>query len=198
MKPTFAPGTKGKALYSDTNFQLLGRIIETLTDSSYATTCEELICQPLGLGRTYVYKDPGDKRPAALYYKRNELQIPKAMTSFGPDGGVVSTNGDMLVFIEAFFTGKLFPSAYLEELTQWNKIFFPLQAGIGIHRFKLPWVFDPMGAMPELIGHSGLSGALAYYVPREKLFIVGTVNQIAYPQKSFNTMIKLVQKVLKK
>jgi len=37
MKLKFAPGTKGKAFYSDTNYQLLGRIIETITDKSFNT-----------------------------------------------------------------------------------------------------------------------------------------------------------------
>ena len=50
------------------------------------------------------------------------------MTSFGPDGGIVSTSADMLVFIEAFFTGKLFPVEYIKELQTWNKIFFPMQS----------------------------------------------------------------------
>jgi hypothetical protein len=80
-------------------------------------------------------------------------------------------------------------------LKQWNKIFFPLQSGVGIHRFKLPWFFDPAGMTPELIGHSGLSGAMAYYSEKDKLFIVGTVNQVAYPSTSFNTAVKLIMKV---
>ena len=197
MKAKFAPGAKGKALYSDTNYQLLGRIIEAITHQSYAANCEEFIFQPLSLKNTYVFENPGDNRPLTLYYKKNQLKIPKAMCSFGPDGGVVSTNEELLIFIEAFFTGKLFPMAYLERLKRWNKIFFPLQSGVGIHRFKLPWFFDPIGATPELIGHSGLSGALAFYAPKENLFVVGTVNQVAYPAKSFNAMIQLIQKMTK-
>jgi len=198
MKPRFAPGTKGKAHYSDVNYQLLGKIIEVVTNQTYAENCQELIFEPLNLKSTYVYTDPKDSTPRTLYYKNDKLMIPKAMSSFGPDGGIVSTTDDMLVFIEAFFTGKLFPEAYLDTLKKWNKIFFPLESGTGIHRFKLPWFFDPMGRMPELIGHSGLSGALAFYAPKENLFVVGTVNQVAYPSKSFNTMAKLIQKTLKK
>ena len=193
----FAPGTKKKALYSDTNFQLLGRIIEIITGKSYSENCKEHIIQPLGLTKTYLYQDPADTTPKTLYYKRNELRIPKAMTSFGPDGGIVSTSEDMLVFIEAFFTGKMFPSSYIDELQEWNKIFFPMRSGIGIHLLKLPWIFNPTGAVPYFIGHSGLSGALAYYSPKENIFVVGTVNQVAHPDISFRTMIKLTQ-ILKK
>jgi len=197
MKALFAPGTNNKANYSDANFQLLGKIIEIITGKSYSENCQYFILQPLGLSHTYLYRDSTDKVPMNLYYKSEELLIPKAMTSFGPDGGMVSTSEDLLVFIEAFFMGKLFPLAYLEEMQEWNKIFFPMRSGMGIHLFKLPWIFNPSGAIPYFIGHSGLSGALAYYSPKEKIFIVGTVNQVAQPSLSFKTMVKLTQKLMK-
>lgn len=197
MRPLFAPGAKGKAHYSDTNFQLLGQIIEKLTGQTFAEACRKMIIQPLGLSHTYLYVDANDTKPKTLYYKTRELHIPKAMSSFGCDGGMVSTSADMLVFIEAFFEGKLFPKQDIGQLQEWNKIFFPMQAGVGIHRFKLPWFFNPTGAIPELIGHSGLSGALAYYSPAKGLYVVGTVNQVAHPDQSFKTAIKLIRQVLK-
>jgi D-alanyl-D-alanine carboxypeptidase len=197
IAPLFAPGAKGKANYSDTNFQLLGKIIENITHKSYDENCKEFINQPLGLTKTYLYQDSTDKIPKTLYYKSKELNVPKAMTSFGADGGIVSTSGDMLVFIEAFFTGRIFPSSYINELQEWNKIFFPMQSGIGIHLFKLPWIFNPTGAVPNFIGHSGLSGALAFYSPKKNIFTAGTVNQVAHPDISFKTMIKLTHHLKK-
>lgn len=197
MKALFAPGTKNKAHYSDANFQLLGKIIERITGRTYSEACNDMIIKPVNLSNTYLYTNVTDNKPKTLYYKSNQLDIPKAMTSFGPDGGIVSTSSDMLVFIEAFFTGKLFPQAYIAELQKWNKIFFPMQSGVGIHFFKLPWLFNPTGAIPYFIGHSGLSGALAFYSPEKNLFVVGTVNQVAHPDLSFRTMVKLTQIVLK-
>ena len=190
MQPLFKPNEKNKAHYSDTNFQLLGKIIENITQKSLSENIETLIIKPLGLKSTYLYIDYSDKTPKHLYYKEAALNIPKAMTSFGADGGVVSTSEEMLVFIEAFFEGKLFPKSYIEELKVWNKIFSPLQSGIGIHLFKFLGI--------ELIGHSGLSGALAYYYPKKELFIAGTVNQVASPQTSFQVMMKLIQTCLRK
>ncbi len=198
MSPLFVPGTKGKAKYSDANFQLLGKIIETITDKSYAENCQDRIIQPLSLTKTYLYQDATDEKPKMLYHKSKELKIPKAMTSFGPDGGMVSVSADMLVFIEAFFTGKLFPLSYIDELQEWNRIFPPMRAGVGIHLFKLPWIFDPTGAIPYFIGHSGLSGALTFYSPKENIYIAGTVNQTAHPDISYRTMISLTQRILKK
>ena len=193
MQPLFIPGSKNKAHYSDANFQLLGKIIETITNKSYSKNCNDLIINPLGLTKTYLYQDVSDHLPKSLYYVENELHIPKAMTSFRADGGMVSNSADMLIFIEAFFTGKLFPSEYIQDLQKWNKIFFPMRSGIGIHQFKLPWIFNPTGVVPVFIGHSGLSGALAYYSPKQNIYVVGTVNQIAQPDLSFKTMIKLTQ-----
>jgi CubicO group peptidase (beta-lactamase class C family) len=191
MEPLFAPGTKGKAHYSDTNYQLLGNIIETISGKTYAENCREFIIQALDLQHTYLYQDAADTIPKTLYYKDKPLPIQKAMTSFGADGGIVSTSEDMLKFIEAFMTGVLFPVSYISEIQVWNSIFFPMQAGIGIHLFKLPWYFNPFGTVPYFIGHSGLSGALAYYCPKKELYIVGTVNQVAYNDLSFRTMIKI-------
>ena len=73
-----------------------------------------------------------------------------------------------------------------------------MKSGVGIHLFKLPWIFNPAGAVPYFIGHSGLSGALAYYSPKENLYVVGTVNQVAFPDISFKTMINFTQKLKKK
>ncbi len=194
MSPLFAPGAKGKAHYSDTNFQLLGKIIEALTAKSYAENVETHLIRPLGLTETYLYADAEDRRPKVLYFKDKPLEVYQAMASFDPDGGMVSTTSDLLAFGEAFFGGKLFPTAYLAEMQEWNSIFFPLESGIGIHRFKLPWVFNPTGAVPPLIGHSGLSGALLFYSPKDGSLLAGTVNQVAHPDISFRVMIKLLQK----
>ncbi len=197
MNPLFAPSAPKKAHYSDTNFQLLGHIIENITQKTYSECCLEYIVTPLALAHTYLYQDSKDQNPKILNYKSKPLDISKAMTSFGPDGGIVSTSSDMLIFIEAFFEGKLFPKNYINELQKWNRIFFPMRSGIGIHLFKLPWLFNPFGTLPYFIGHSGLSGALAFYSPEKKLYITGTVNQIAHPDISFKTMVKLSQAIAK-
>ncbi len=193
FKPLFAPDSKNKAHYSDTNFQLLGKIIESVTGKSYSENCEEFIINPLGLSKTYLYQNFSDKTPKTLYYKSNELKIPKSMTSFGADGGIVSNSSELLMFVKGFFTGLLFPVEYINKIQIWNKIFFPLQSGIGIHKFQLPWIFNPANKIPYFIGHSGLSGALAFYSPKENIFISGTTNQAAYPDLSFKTMIKLTE-----
>lgn len=196
LTPLFAPGTPNKAHYSDTNYQLLGRIIELISQKKLSVVFHELIIQPSNLTKTYLYEDPNDHRPAELNFQNKPLRIPLAMTSFGADGGIVSTSHDMMLFITAFFEGKYFPKTMIEELKVWNKIFFPIRSGIGVHLFRLPWFLNPFGGVPEFIGHSGLSGALAYYAPQKNIYITGTVNQVASPDLSFKQAIKLVLAVM--
>lgn len=193
MTPHFPPGHPGKAHYSDTNFQILGQIVATVWGVPFAEAVQARICAPLGLRHTYVYADGADTRPAEMYFKRAPLPVPLAMTSFGPDGGVVSTSGELLRFVKAFFTGGLFPAAALDEMTAvWNRIFFPLRAGVGLTRFALPRIFSPFKAQPELLGHSGLSGAFAFFAPSRQVFLAGTVNQIHHPDTSFRLMLRLL------
>lgn len=192
MHPLFAPGTPGKANYSDANFQLLQAIIEKISGKKLEEVFQTVIYKPLGLTKTYIYSDSTDKIPELMYYKNQPLSIPKAMTSFQGDGGIVSNSNELLVFLKAFFEGKLFPIAYLEEMKKFNPIMFPLENGVGMMRFKLPRLFSPFKAIPECYGHSGLSGAFAFYCPEKEVFITGTVNQISQPQLSYQLMLKLL------
>ena len=196
MRPNFEPSKAGKAHYSDTNYQLLGKIIELQFEDSLKNIIATQICEPLNLQDTYLYSDSKDEKPKAIYYKSAKLQMPKAMSSFQADGSVVSTTKDMIRFLTAFMQGELYPKSYLAEIQQWNKIFFPLESGIGIHRFKVPWFFSPFKAIPELIGHSGLSGAFAFYVPKEDIYLTGTVNQIHSPGNSFKLMIQILSRLI--
>jgi len=198
MTPKFQPSKPNKAHYSDTNYQILGKIIEYQFENKLNNIIQAKICSPLELGQTYLYKDPEDTVPRNIYFKSNELKIPKAMSSFGADGGIVSTSKDLMKFIKGFMSGQLFPQSYLKEIQQWNKIFFPLESGIGIHRFKAPWYFSPFNKTPELIGHSGLSGAFAFYAPEVNTYLTGTVNQIYNPGNSYKLMLKTLMEIKKK
>lgn len=195
MQGKFAPNPK-KAFYSDTNFQLLGKIIENVFSMTFEEVVNVEIIQKLNLATSYVYSDDLDKRPHKLYYKEKSLDISKSMTSFKADGGIVSRSSDMIVFLEAFFTGKLFPKEMLKNLYKWNRIIFPLEYGIGLMRFRLPRIISPSFKSTELIGHSGLSGSFAFYNPNNNIYLAGTVNQISNPGQSFRLMLKTINELV--
>lgn len=195
MSPKFPPGTRGKAHYSDTNYHLLGVLIQNLTGFSLEGALQQRIFQPLGLKDTYLFTLNTLERyddVAAMLFGRERVRIPRAMASTGPDGGIVSTAADGITFLKAFMTGALFPREYLGEMQRtWNRVFFPLEYGVGIMRFALPRIFSPFHPTPPMIGHSGASGAVLYYAPKLDLYLSGTVNQAANRALSYQLMSRL-------
>ncbi|MGM0589627.1 MAG: serine hydrolase domain-containing protein [Bacteroidota bacterium] len=190
-----------KAHYSDTNYKLLGTIIESVTQKSLHQVFNEFILEPLSLSNTYLYGQPSDnqdQKTAPVYYKDDPMTIDKLMSSHGPEGGIVSTLDDTVRFGKAFMTDELFSNAdTLKSMKNWNKMFFPLQYGYGIMRFKMPWLLSPLGYNPELIGHSGSSGSFLYYCSDLDLYFCGTINQMTLRNTPFQLMIK-VSRLVKK
>jgi len=198
MGARFKPGQKGKAYYSDTNFQLLGRIIENITGKNLSKALNDFIFNPLELKQTYLYQDVFDTTPSKFYYKDKPIHIPQAMSSFGADGGIVSTAGESLTFLRAFFEGKLFSKKYINEIQEWNNIFFPFQYGMGIAKFKLPRFFSPFKPFPELIGHPGSTGSFVYYCPKKDIYIAGTINQVHNKRLPYMIIIKIINTLAEK
>lgn len=194
LSPECAPGAGGKAFYSDTNYALLGAIIETITGAPIAHSFQEMIFTPLELTNTYDFgSGPEQERPADLYMKDRVIDIPLAMSSFAPDGGLVSTVAESLRFLRAFFGGELLTADQLKLMTShWNRLFFPLRYGYGLMRFEVPRWMSPFKAPPELVGHSGSTGSFAFHNPKRDLHIAGTLNQMDKPNRPFRLMTQVI------
>jgi len=196
LTPRFAPGTPGRAYYSNLNYRLLGEIIERITQKSMAANFAEQICAPLGLQRTYLYDwttpRPADS-PATLFLKNAPVNVPKYLSSNVSDGGLVSTASECMIFLRAFFEGQLFDKALLARMMTWNKLFFPLRYGYGLMNFQLPRYFW-ITPLPEFIGHSGSTGSFAFACPSRSLYLTGTLNVIT-PARPFFFMLNLVRAI---
>lgn len=190
----FTPGAANKAFYSDTNYQLLGGIIEAAYGQEFAQVVARELAEPLGLTSTWCFGPQSVSRyaeVAPMLLGRQALQIPLAMASVQADGGLVSSVDDSLVFLRAFFGGQLFSPAILAEIQgPWRSIFFPLSYGTGVMRFALPRILTLFRRFPPVVGHSGASGALMFYCPEWDLYVAGTVNQVEQRSQSFQLMIK--------
>ncbi|MBE0432693.1 beta-lactamase family protein [candidate division WOR-3 bacterium] len=192
MKSHFPPGRAGRAKYSDTNFQILSLIIENITGEPMNIVLKNLF-QELSLARTYVYEDTDGSDLVPIYYKSEIVKIPLFLASTKND--IVSTAEDQMTFLRAFFNGYFSPKNRLKELEKWNNIFFPFKYGIGIQKFYIPRVFSPLHPVPDMIGHAGSTGSVAYHVPDLDIYITGTTNQQARPNVAFQTMIKIANRL---
>lgn len=183
LKPHFKPGEAGQAYYSDTNYQLLGLIIEQVTGKSLAAAYREYVISPLRLGSTGLYEQGKPIAMAPFYYQGRPVLRPGFVASERSTGGMVSNSLDMMVFLKAYFSGQLFPQQYLQENMHWNPIqFAPLQYGTNLMKFG------------NLIGHSGSTGTVAYYMPESDLYIVGATGQLD-TRKAMLLTIRIVQEL---
>lgn len=183
QKPHFAPIHKKRAHYSSVNFDLLGKVLETVTQTSLDNVYKQFIFNPLGLNQTYLPKSENDVIPE-VYYKDASLHRPKFIRSCNGSGGVISNARELMIFIKAFFSGRLFNKAIFNELKGTNKLqisMFPIQYSAGYMQIPLSGITNLFMGKGELIGHSGSTGSFAFYYPRQDLFFVGDVNQMSNP-----------------
>lgn len=196
LKAKFPPDSRARAFYSDTNYQLLGALIEAVEEAPVSEVMNQRIIQPLGLKDTYLFSErdiPAYDTIASMLFGKKPIIIPKAMASFQADGGIVSTAPECIRFLQAFMDGSLFPTSYFKELlSDWHSVFGPLEYGTGIMRYKLPRIFSPFQPVPPMIGHSGASGTVLFYAPELDLYVSGTLNQIKKRGLSFQLMTRVV------
>ena len=192
MKTHFPPGKKGRAKYIDTNHQILGLVIEDITGEPVSLVLKNLF-QELNLTSTYVCEDANNETFVPIHYKSEEIHVPLFLNSTQND--IVSTARDQMTFLKAFFSGHFFPKERLNELEKWNRIFFPFKYGIGIQKFYMPRILSPFRPVPDMVGHCGSTGSVAFYVPDMDLYLTGSTNQQAKPNIAFQIMIKIVSKL---
>ncbi len=198
LKPKFKPGQKGKVNYSDTNFQLLGGIIERVTGKVLKDVMDEYLFQPLGLKNTYAYHDINDTSPVPFYHRKEVLHAPNYMASVTAEGGIVSTAKECMIFLKAFFNGFFFSAEVLDELKKdWRMIYFPGQFffGLGLEKLWTPRFISPFRPITEILGFWGQTGAFAFYNPDTDLYFTGTVNQASGfgHSAAFSAMLKIIK-----
>ncbi|MBU2868929.1 serine hydrolase domain-containing protein [Pacificibacter marinus] len=200
-----APGVSSKALYADSNFHILGKVIEALEQKSFSQVVQDRITRPLGLSATYIYNDPSDTRPVNLMSHTQEVIVPRSMTSFQADAGLVTTSRDGLIFLRSFFEGYLFERQHIRDLYDWKPLHPPIDYGLGVmrvdasrlvalkFRLKDPWSWGRK--LPAVYGHFGFGGSFAFYAPKLKIYVAGTTNQLADPGRSIALSLRVIEAI---
>lgn len=142
----FPPGSQWE--YSNTNFVLLGLIIEGATGQRYADVVQARLTGPLGLGHTYMALS-GDANPAIVdcYAVDGTNLSGTADPSFGWAAGAgVSTPSDLARWAAALYGGEVLSPASL------NQMLTPTQLTDG------STVEYGMGAFLEIDGENAIFG----------------------------------------
>lgn len=171
-KPVFEPGEKAE--YSNSNYLLLGYVVEKADGRSYQDALKQRITLKIGLKDTYLgagfvdaskneslsYNFVGDWKEEAVTH----LSIPSGA------GAIISTPNDLTRFIQALFDGKIVSKESLDQMKPRDEY------GLGINQY-------PLGGK-TLYGHGGaIDGfrSLLVYLPEERLALAYTSNGINYP-----------------
>ena len=124
--PVFAPGQGWD--YSNTNYILVGMILQQVTGRSPARLVQERIAGPLGLHRTYLVTDTArDTGPGYAHgYLASLTDTTRTYTDVsgwalggwaGTAGAIVSTPSELARFLSALLSGRLLPAAQLAQMT---------------------------------------------------------------------------------
>ncbi|KGO94051.1 serine hydrolase domain-containing protein [Flavobacterium subsaxonicum] len=162
-EPAFEPRTT--AAYSNSNYLLLGYIIQDITKKTYKENVTTRIINKIGLKNTYYYGKINPKKKEAYSYSFKDSQWALREewheTIAGAAGGLQSTPTDLTKFATALFNGKIIKP---ESLAEMNKM--DLGYGRGLFNFSF--------AERKFVGHNGdiegFSSVVGYYAKDNMAF----------------------------
>lgn len=168
-EPLFEPGTKFE--YSNSNYNLLGYIIETLTKKTYAENIQTRIVKKANLANTYYPEGKINSANGESYsYSHNgtaweQTQEWDSSIAYSA-GALISTPADLTRFMYSLFEGKLINKKSLDLMKQLKDGF-----GKGLVQF-------PFGER-RFFGHTGgienFRAVVGYY-PTDKMGVSLIVN----------------------
>ena len=176
----FEPGTRFR--YSNTNYVLLGMLIEKVSGRTYAENLDSSIAKPLGLADTRYSRDDALAPRHARGYERGSSgewapMRPLSMTQPFAAGAIESTVDDLAKWTQALADGKVVDAKLLEQAwTPYKPTESPSDYGYG-------W-FIRTDSGERWIGHNGgINGfqSAAVWIPEKKVFVAILRNGIGGP-----------------
>lgn len=167
----------GTYSYSNTNYILLGMIIEKASGKKYNELLKENIFIPCGMNTSFLSGYDKSNAQIAPGYFMDGTDI--SYMNFSWDwscGGIMSNVGELYSFFNALNSGRLLSASSLEEMLFFN-IYYKdsqLSSGVGMGLSYYGW----LGV--SSYGHSGATlnySSVMYYVPEKKAYLIGYTNE---------------------
>ena len=189
----FAPHS-GRMQYSFTNYQLVGRVIETLAGVPLATALQRDLFDPLGLTDTALIT-PDDLGPfehaTPILFGTQSYLGARRLASLGAEGALVSSTADMVRFLTAVIDGDILDERMLAlALTDRLPLVPRAEYGVGIISLRLPRLITGCPHAEPLVGHAGMTGFSLFADRRCGITIASTTNQLAPGAASTKLMLR--------
>ena len=198
MQPLFVPGTGYR--YTDTEYVLLGLIIENVSEMPLHEFFQNHFFDPLEMTHTYMNlrSEPLEKtaKLSEAYAGDFEASTLTSLTADWAGGGLVSTTGDLVKFQHALFSGKIVSEETLKTMQNWVPETRGMEYGFGLRKISFKKLFP---TLPDLtvVGHSGSTGSFMYYCPELDVYLAGTLNQTDEVKDSVVLMVKVLSLIQK-
>ncbi|MBX9785069.1 MAG: beta-lactamase family protein [Chitinophagaceae bacterium] len=176
LAPVGKPG--GQFLYSNASFFLQAAIIEKVTSISFKDFVQQTIFEKAGMNHTYCMN--GDSliyNRSQVYTKRKGVWVRfsletslQALDANG-FGGLMSTTNDLNLFIQALLAGKLISNESLKQMLTITKLNDGTEAGPRSSKIGLGWFIKDIDGK-TCVSHSGHTGTVLLFYPKEELTIV--------------------------
>ena len=150
----FEPGTQWK--YTNTNYIVLGMLIERVSQRPVGEQIDERIVKKLGLSHTY-FPAPGEEKIRGTHPQGYHLSAGgklEDITEMDPTwgwaaGAMVSTPSELNTFFQAVFDGRLLTQASIQEMKKGVDI------GSGGRVYGLGLIGTPLSCGGTAWGHGG-------------------------------------------
>lgn len=204
LKPVAPPGKRH--FYTDTNYYLLGLIIESITQKAFHQVMHEFIFDPLGMENARVYgfsqpkKDSGYPIANAFIKGVNLLSIEGIHQIDWAGGSIVAPLSEYLIFMKALVGGKI-----IRETTLTRMINDDIYMGFPTLGFRYGYSIWKPVSIPLILPSSyhcwgcvGVTGAFMFFHPGTESYMIGSFNDFSYRGKALEFMLKKVARVLLK
>jgi CubicO group peptidase (beta-lactamase class C family) len=166
---SFEPGTKNE--YSNSNYLVLGAVIEKVAGEDYATLLCDRIFKPLRMNDSGVDKDGLVlSNRAQGYNNENGRLVPapsESMTIPWSAGSLYSTTKDLLRWERGLFGGKILSRVSLTTMTTPGKVTHGL--GVDVSTEDGAEVVDHNGAIEGFVAHMA-------YLPESRVSVIVLAN----------------------
>jgi D-alanyl-D-alanine carboxypeptidase len=182
LTPFFAPGDGYH--YSDTDYQLLGLILQNISGKALNEIYRENLFNPLGMNYTYLeyYDNPIPSIPGRglshVYFGEYDYTSWISYSADWAGGGLISTTDNLNRFLRSFANNEIFQNIQTKQqmLDFGNVGETGMYYGLGVAKIN----FEELGltGFGEIYGHDGISQSFMFYWAKKNVTIVGTLNQV--------------------
>lgn len=198
LTPRAVPGRK--SCYTDTNYHLLGLIVEKACGKPFHAVLKKLVFDPVGMKQAYMlhYSEPETASPypeAGFYFGKTRLNDIRGFAGIDyAGGGVVAPLEDLLLFMKALVGHQLVSKETLEVMKRDKARLYPgFDYGYGIWQVRTIPLLLP--AKFECWGVLGATGAYMFYHPELDAHVIGNFNHIAWQRKCVRFMFRVMEKL---